>query len=119
MLAVDFFSWWYGSGWKSTLDDIKKRFQFVYAEFSIDIISQTLFSPWRQIITYPSVGFGNRFRALIDNLISRVIGLIVRMVVIFTALVLFLLIALTGVVEVIVWPLLPLAVVFFIVRSIL
>jgi hypothetical protein len=51
-------------------------------------------------------------------LIGRVIGMFIRLAVLFAAAVLCLIIALSGVVEIIAWPLLPIAVVVFLIRGI-
>jgi hypothetical protein len=118
MLIVEFFSWWYSAGWKTVLSDIRQRFQFVYSSFSVAIITKTLFAPWRRIISYPGTSVGDHFRAGVNNLIGRVIGMFIRLAVLFAAAVLCLIIALSGVVEIIAWPLLPIAVVVFLIRGI-
>ena len=47
-------------------------------------------------------------RAMLDNMVSRVIGFFVRVGVLLTAVVLFVLLAILSAVQLVLWPLLPL-----------
>lgn len=118
MLAIEFFSWWYGAGWRSIVKDIQNRFEYIYSAFSLSIILKTLFSPWRRIVSYPGAGLGDHSRALIDNLISRIIGFILRIGLIIAATVLFLLTGLIGLTAIMLWPLLPPAVIALVVKGV-
>ncbi len=71
---------------------------------------QTLFAPWKRIITYPGASLVERWRAWNDNLFSRFIGFIIRFFVLLAALVVLFFLALLTLIEFIVWPLIPLAV---------
>ncbi|HUD05604.1 MAG TPA: hypothetical protein VMR18_01625 [Candidatus Saccharimonadales bacterium] len=117
MLALEFFSWWYNLGWKSIVKDIKNRFKYIYTAFSLSIVLKTLFAPWRRIVSYPGAGVSNHLRALIDNLISRIIGFILRISLIITAVIVFVATGIVGVVEIVLWPLLPPAVIVLIIRG--
>jgi len=110
MLVLSFFSWWYGRGWSSVLESFEPRVKGVMDGFSVIQLLRTLFEPWRRIITEPGSNIDERFRAWGDNLFSRVIGFVVRFFVLLAALVVLTLVVLLTVVELIVWPLLPIAV---------
>jgi hypothetical protein len=110
MLVLSFFSWWYGRGWKQVLDSFEPRLRGFMDIFSVNQLLKTLFAPWRRIISYPGASLDERFRAWGDNLFSRMIGFVVRFFVLLTALLSLALITALTVVELIVWPLLPVAV---------
>jgi hypothetical protein len=77
--------------------------------FSVGVLLQTLFSPWRRIMTYPGSGLGAHMRALGDNIISRCVGFVVRIMALLAAAGGFVVLLIFGVVELILWPLLPFA----------
>jgi hypothetical protein len=110
MLVLSFFSWWYGRGWKEVAASFVSRLRGVANTFSVSQLLRTLFAPWRRIITYPGKSLAERFRAWGDNVFSRAVGFVVRLIVLFTALLLTIVIALFSLVELILWPMLPIAV---------
>lgn len=110
MLALSFFSWWYGPGWRQVFRNFGPRLERIASAFSVRQLIRTLFAPWRRIITYPGASLAERFHAGIDNLISRVIGFLVRLLVLFTAAIALSLGAVLTVLEIAAWPLLPLAI---------
>ena len=111
MLALAFFSWWYGKGWQNASKKTLEHIQNVGQMFSIGLLFRTLFQPWRRIITYPGAGINQHFHALIDNSLSRLVGLFVRLFVLFAALLTTVILGLIGLIELLIWPLLPPAVI--------
>lgn len=112
MFLVGLISWWYGRGWAQQWKQIADRFAATIEFFSIGQLAATLFSPFRQISASGGDGsFGGAMRAFVDQLISRIIGAIVRF---FTILIGVLVITLQAIYELIImiawWfvPLLPL-----------
>ncbi|MDB5170407.1 MAG: uncharacterized protein JWO35_101 [Candidatus Saccharibacteria bacterium] len=110
MLVLSFFSWWYGRGWKQVFDSFGPRLKNIANAFSVNQLTRTLFAPWRRIITYPGATFGDRLRAWGDNLFSRIVGFFVRLAVLFAALLVIVAAAGFTVIELLVWPLLPIAI---------
>jgi hypothetical protein len=110
MLILSFFSWWYGRGWQLVWGSLGPRLRGVLNGFSVVQLVSTLFAPWRRIMTAPGASLDAKFRAWGDNLISRVIGFVVRLGVLLAALVTLIVVAVLTVMEVMLWPLLPLAV---------
>ena len=110
MLAVSFLSWWYGRGWNQVVRSYGIRLRKIADAFSVGQLLRTLFAPWRRIVTYPGASLAERWRAWGDNLVSRAIGFVVRLFVLFAAALVLLGAAVALLAEIIVWPLLPLAV---------
>lgn len=107
MLFVSFISWWYGPGWKRWASHLQTRLTQLYQAFSVPILLRTMFMPWRRIMTPPGRSLDERLRAMVDNTVSRLVGFTVRLIVILTALGLMLLWLIIGLIEIIIWPLLP------------
>jgi hypothetical protein len=103
------FSWWYGAGWKGTLGATSKRLRGLADMFSVDILVATLFAPWKRVVTYPGASFDAKLRAFGDNLVSRCVGFFVRAAVLIAACVAFLFLLVVGLLELVLWPLTPLA----------
>lgn len=110
MVLASFLRWWYGAGWAHVLHSLGPRLQAVLDGFSVRQLFKTLFAPWRRIITYPGRSVQERFQALGDNLFSRAVGFVVRLVVLVAAGATLVVIAVLTLAEAILWPLLPLAV---------
>lgn len=119
MLVVAFFSWWYGRGWQSVATNIGPRLQGVAATFSVNQLLRTLFQPWRRIITYPGDSLGAKIRAWGDNAFSRAVGFVVRLIVLFAAVVVMIVALVFSVIEVITWPLLPPAIPVLLIMGVL
>ena len=111
MLAVAFFSWWYGQGWAQVFKIMQRRIMQIEQSFSVPTLLKTLFSPWRRVVSYPGAGVDAHVQAFIDNLISRFVGFTVRLAVIITAGLMIAAISVLAIVEVIAWPLIPIAIV--------
>lgn len=111
MLAYAFLSWWYGRGWAHAASSFVPRLQTVADAFSVPQLLKTLFAPWRRIITYPGGSIDDKAKAFADNLVSRAIGFVVRIIVILAAMMCLVLTAIVCLVEIITWPLLPIAVI--------
>ena len=80
MFLVGILSWWYGRGWLGRWRRVSDRWQATVDFFSIGQLATTLFAPFRQI----SAGQASAsnpiaaLRAMFDQLVSRLIGAIVR-----------------------------------------
>jgi hypothetical protein len=107
---LSFFSWWYGRGWKQVVDSFRPRLRSVANNFSVAQLLRTLFEPWRRIISYPGASLEEKMHAWADNVFSRGIGFVVRFGVLVGALFAVIIVVAFTIIEIIVWPLLPLAI---------
>lgn len=76
--------------------------------FSVALLLRTLFDPFRQISAQQVRGsFDTQLRALGDRLFSRVFGAVIRSIFIVIGILGALGAGLVGVIELVVWPLVP------------
>ena len=88
---------------------VKERLASTMDYFSIDLLLRTLFSPFRQISAEkPGGSLSVQMHAFFDRLISRIIGMIVRLGMVIIGTVAILVYALLGVIGLIMWALVPL-----------
>lgn len=117
-MFVEFVSWWYGRGWLEAWKTAGSWVKKVQLTFSIPLLVRTLFSPWKQIISMPGRSIEAKFRAVIDNLVSRTIGFFVRLFALLAAGVIMLFAAIIGFVVAILWPTIPIIFLYCAFRSI-
>ena len=106
----NFFSWYYTDAPRSTFRNGIRRTIGFLNYFSVLLLFATLFSPWHRIVESYGRGFDPRvfFSTLAGNIISRILGAIVRSFVIITGLAITLLAALFGLLLTALWVVLPL-----------
>lgn len=109
MVITSLLGWWYSDGWLSELTRIRWSFLKVADKFSIGLLAKTLLAPFRQISADEQARTaGGLINVLIDKLISRLVGLFMRLVMIILGIVTLLLLAVVSLIRMIVWPMLPL-----------
>ena len=118
MLALEFFTWWYGRGWHQLARNMQRRISKTSGMFSVPILLRTLFAPWKRIITYPGSSLDAKIRAFGDNMVSRAVGFSVRLLVLFTAAIMLVLVSIVALIELIAWPILPILVIVTLVKGI-
>lgn len=109
MLIVGFLQWWYLRGWTDFIHKILSLLSSLVDSFSISLLLKTLFAPYKQISAY---GSGNesiqaQISDFFDKLLSRVIGMILRLIIMAIGIVVILLGVLFGGIAILIWPLLP------------
>ena len=88
MFIVGILSWWYGPGWRQRVVRLGERLAASMDYFSIDLLLRTFFSPFRQISAGKVNGpLGIQMRAFLDRIISRIIGAMIRFVMIIVGIV--------------------------------
>jgi hypothetical protein len=117
-MFLELIFWWYTRGWQKAWRTGWGWVVNVQRGFSTSVLLQTLFSPWKQIVTLADRTIQERFQAFIDNVISRGVGFSVRLLALLGALLLTLIMAIAAIVLIITWPLIPMAAIYFIVRAI-
>lgn len=109
MMIVALFSWWYGVGWAQRTKRSGTRIQLALEMFSVSLLLRTLFDPFRQISAGQVRGsFDARMHAFGDRLFSRIFGAVVRSLFICIGVVLALFTGLFGLLELVIWPVIPL-----------
>lgn len=109
MVIVGFFSWWYGAGWRRQVILAREKIAGYFDYFSIDLLLKTWFAPFRQISAGGVQGpIGVQIRAFFDQLVSRVIGSIVRSIMIVIGCMTILCASIFFLLKVVGWALVPL-----------
>lgn len=116
-MIIELLRWWYGAGWLAQVKRIQTRSANVAHAFSVGALLKTLFAPWRRIQFGGGKGLDAKVQAAVDNFVSRVVGFTSRFVVLLAALIMVAGTILLSVSIVLVWPLLPLAVIAGIVKG--
>lgn len=113
MLVLDLLSWWYSRGFSELINGLKERLRDAADFFSIRLLMQNFFSPYRQISAQgtSSSAVNDRMQAFLDSLISRVVGTVVRLFVLLAGIIVIFLQITVGVVMIMIWPLIPMTVV--------
>lgn len=111
LMIFEMLRWWYTDGWKRIIYRIGGLAKQTLQTFSVPLLAKTLFAPWRRIISSPGRGLDNKIRAWIDNLISRMVGFFVRLLVLVVAVVATLLTIVLASAQAALWPMLPLIVI--------
>ncbi len=119
MLALEMITWWYSEGWLGFARRLWSYVKGLYNYFSVALLAKTLFAPWKRITTYGSRSVNERLRAMADNLVSRMVGFSVRLMVLVAGLILILFSLIVGLVGLVVWPLIPIAIPVLIIRTVL
>ncbi|MGH7157954.1 MAG: hypothetical protein ACREGD_02650 [Candidatus Saccharimonadales bacterium] len=108
MTVADLFAWWYGIGWTRVMHGVAARIQGVMDFFSVTLLLGTLFDPFRQIDAGQVRGTPQeQLRAFGNRLFSRIVGFFIRSVTILCGLVSAAVMTVAGLVQLLLWPLLP------------
>lgn len=118
-MVFDLLVWWYKEGWVNAWRSIPRAIKSVLLAFSLPVLLRTLFSPWKQIISGGGRSIDEKLRSLVDNLVSRSVGFVVRLGVIAAALIIIVAVSLFNLALAIAWPVIPLSIIYFILRGIL
>lgn len=118
MLIFELAAWWYLSGWLRAGQRSLAWISSIWRTFSAAILLRTMFAPWRRITTAPGRTLDAKFRAMIDNLISRTVGFTLRILILLAAAVMTGLTAIGSLAWALAWPLLPPMVIYCFVRAV-
>lgn len=117
-MLFDLLAWWYLKGWVQAWHEIPETLYKVQQAFTLPVLFRTLFSPWKQITSSGGRSLDEKIRSMIDNLLSRAVGFFVRFFVLLAALFTLATVTVFTVMLAVVWPAIPAAIVFFIIRGI-
>lgn len=114
-MLADYFSWYYSKGFRGAILILGNFLKFFWHFFSIGFLSRRLFSPWKKDITFSNwrgihpVLF---FKKIIDNGFSRIIGFLIRSLVIILGISIEVIFFFLGLTLLIFWILLPALLIF-------
>lgn len=111
MLLFTMLGWWYTRGWAWVARYfLLVRNKRILEFFSVIDLLKTLFAPFRQdVIDTKRAPLGLKLQALGGNIISRILGFLIRTVLIVCGLLLTCINTVVGLAIVGLWPLLPFA----------
>ncbi len=108
MLLFELINWWYGRGFKSFVAKLVEKIRNTADFFSISSLLRTLFLPFRQISAGATgESLDARFQAMLDRLISRFVGFIIRITLIVVGLITLVLQTVTSLLAVLAYPFMP------------
>jgi hypothetical protein len=116
-VIIELLRWWYGPGWILAFKRINTRTAGVASAFSAGTLLKTLFAPWKRI-QYSGRSFDAKVQAVIDNVVSRTVGFTVRLMVLIAAVVMIIGSLILSTMIVLVWPFVPLLIIFSIFKGI-
>ena len=110
MFLVGIFQWWYSEGWLRHVRRVYLGILRTADFFSLKLLLETLFNPFRQISAGRVQGpLPVQLRAAFDRLFSRIIGAVVRLIMLVVGLIVIAGRSLWALISIIAWTLLPLA----------
>lgn len=103
------------------LEKYRNRLRDAADFFSIRLLVQNLFAPFRQIsaVATANSSLGARISMFFDRLLSRVIGAVVRFLLLIFGLIILLIQAVAGLITLILWPLAPFLIIICVVLTIM
>ena len=109
MLVVGFLQWWYLRGWTDFIHKMLSGLRSLADGFSFFLLLKTLAAPYKQISAYGSgrESIQAQISDFFDKLLSRVIGMILRIMIILIGIAVILLDILVSGIAILLWPLLP------------
>lgn len=113
-----YLTWHYTHALRGVFSIWSNLLWFVAHFFSIRLLLRTLFSPWKRMHEAYSIrGFEDFFGSLVVNTMSRIVGALVRFIVICIGVSLLLSVALLGLLFFVLWICAPVVLVFLLVTG--
>jgi hypothetical protein len=81
-VTLDFALWWYSGGLKKLYLWLAALLGWLNNFFSIKRVFRTMFRPWKRLVEAKRPGLDGLRDWLIDNLVSRFVGLLMRIFII-------------------------------------
>lgn len=117
-MTAYFITWYYNIAPSVYWGYLTRLIRDLYLYFSVPDIIKTLFSPWRHDqIPISQVSFSEKFQVIGENLVSIIIGFIVRGVTLIVAAIIIGILLIIGVCLFILWYLWPLVAAFFMIKG--
>ena len=110
-MVISMVGWWYSLGWAWLVRQVfYVRLKRIIDFFSITELITTLFSPFRRdFIDTKRAPVGLKIQAFFGNIISRIMGLLIRLALIFSGLIVMAVTAVLGFFLIVLWPFVPIS----------
>lgn len=108
---MEFLIWHYSFGVNYYIESWKHQFAWIRHYFSLPLLIRTLFAPWKRMIMYdkkPGFDLDRFFQTLTFNMVSRVVGAMVRITLFFVGIILIVLTGIAGAFGFVFWLIFPL-----------
>lgn len=116
---ITYLIWWYAQEPPLIFRSIGIVTKKVFSSFSIGILAGTLFDPWKRDVAYAeNSSLDVRLKIAMQNLLSRFIGFIVRLITILVGLFCTIVIFIFMVLAILLWLLMPVIIVFLFINGI-
>jgi hypothetical protein len=114
VVIIGYFKWHYSKALKSITSIWKNFLDFLVAFFSLKLVVKNLFDPWKRMNDiYPArFNFKDYFFAFLTNAIMRIVGIIMRLLLLVVGVVGYILFFILLPITLIVWLILPLIILF-------
>ncbi|MDD3292823.1 MAG: hypothetical protein PHI45_00660 [Candidatus Pacebacteria bacterium] len=118
-LSIKYFKWQFIDKPKEIIKSIKNVLSFGLYFFSLKQIIVSFFTPWKGIVWENSRGFDLQlyFENFIGNIISIVIGMILRTFLIIICLIFEVVVLTLGILLLILWILMPIIIIYLFIKS--
>ncbi|KKQ43251.1 MAG: hypothetical protein US60_C0005G0011 [Microgenomates group bacterium GW2011_GWC1_37_8] len=107
---MEFLTWFYSNGVEYYITSWRSTISWIFHFFSLSLLLKTLFAPWKRLVvadTSPGFNLQKKFEAFTFNLISVVIGAIVRFTLFWVGLFIIGLVVFGGAAGLLFWLILP------------
>ncbi len=119
-ILIGYIFWHYGRAFGDIFRVWGNVLWFTFHFFSLGLLIRTLFSPWKRLHEeYESV-FQHPIKAIFSfwvNIVMRIFGFVIRIVIIAIALVTFLTITVSGVIFIVLWIFAPIALIIIFIKG--
>ena len=114
-MFLDYFHWQFVRSPSELYKILINILSYIYNYFSIGNLAKTLFAPWKRDTIYVvNATLADQARVLIDNLISRFMGFVMRSITIFAGIILLIIYIIAAIIFLVFWTILPLAIIYLI-----
>ncbi len=119
LFVKDYIIWHYGRAVRDFFDIARDLLWFGYHFFSLPVLTRTLFAPFSRIHTegFSILAIESSLQNIALNLISRIVGLVMRLIVIAAGIVCEILLAAALIIIFLVWLILPWTILFLLAFS--
>lgn len=110
-LAMEFLVWHYTKGLEYFIQSFLSILEWVIQYFSPFLLLKSLFAPWKRLVVIdktPGFNFTRWFQSFTFNLVSRIMGALVRLTLLVAGFFILIFAFLGGIVGLVIWVLVPL-----------